>query len=32
MTAGDGYAAVQGSMHSDFEALTAATYIIMWKL
>ena len=32
MSAGDGYAAAQGSTHSDFEALTAATYIIIWKL
>jgi len=32
LNAGDGYAAAGGSIHSDFEALTAATYINIWRL
>ena len=32
LIAGDGYAAGHGSTHSDFEALNASTYIIIWKL
>jgi quercetin dioxygenase-like cupin family protein len=32
LTAGDGYAAGQGSTHSEFEALSNSTYIIIWKL
>jgi hypothetical protein len=32
LDAGDGYAAAQGSVHTDFEALTASTYINIWKL
>lgn len=32
MRAGDGYAASAGSRHTDFEALTDATYVIAFKL
>jgi quercetin dioxygenase-like cupin family protein len=29
---GDAFAAAAGSLHSDFEALTAATYVTIFKL
>jgi quercetin dioxygenase-like cupin family protein len=32
MRAGDAFAAAAGSMHSDFEALTPATYVSIFKL
>ena len=32
MKAGDGYIASAGSTHADFEAHTAATYIVIFKL
>jgi len=32
MHGGDGYAAAAGSVHSDFEALTAATYVVIFKI
>jgi quercetin dioxygenase-like cupin family protein len=32
MTAGDGYAAGAGSVHSDFEVLSPAKYLIVWRL
>ena len=30
--AGDGYAAAAGSLHTDFEALSAATYLSIFKV
>ena len=32
MDAGDGYVASVGSLHSDFEALTAATYVSIFRI
>jgi quercetin dioxygenase-like cupin family protein len=32
MRSGDGYAASSGSSHVDFEAETAATYIVIFKI
>jgi hypothetical protein len=32
LTAGDGYAAAAGTLHSDFEALTPATYVVIFRL
>lgn len=32
MEAGDGYVAAAGSQHTDFEALTPATYVSIFKL
>lgn len=32
MRADDGYAAAAGSVHSDFEALTASRYVVIFKL
>jgi hypothetical protein len=32
LTAGAGHAAAAGSVHDDFEALTSATYINIFKL
>ena len=32
MSAGDGYVAAAGSTHSDFEALSPSTYLIIWRL
>jgi hypothetical protein len=29
---GDGYAARAGSVHSDFEVLAAAKYLIVWRI
>lgn len=32
ITAGDGYAAAAGSVHTDFETETGATYVTIFKL
>ncbi len=32
MTAGDGYAAAAGSRHDDFEAETAASYVVIFRV
>lgn len=32
LSAGDGYAAASGSIHSDFEVLTPSRYINIWRL
>lgn len=32
ISGGDGYAAAAGSADSDFEALSASTYLIIWRL
>jgi quercetin dioxygenase-like cupin family protein len=32
LKAGDGYAAAAGSHHTDFEAATAATYLVIFKV
>ena len=32
LVAGDGYAAAAGSTHGDFEAETAATYVVIFKI
>jgi len=32
MRGGDGYAAAAGSVHSDFEALTPSTYVVIFKI
>lgn len=31
-TSGDGYAAAAGSTHTDFEAVTDATYLVVFRL